>query len=83
MSEGLISLTAVDWFTITGRGDVAAIAELPGGWYDPAQFIGRTILIDGKSCKVRGVEKVGCYDPTPELPHKGPFGLLVRFTEGE
>lgn len=62
-------LHAADWFTIPGRGLVAAI-DTP--CEHPELFKGQVVLIDGKQYVVRGVESF--YPRKPE----SPYGLLVK-----
>lgn len=62
--------TAQEWFTITGRGDVAAIKGIPG--YKPEGLLHRYVKVDGIECYVRGVEMFAIPDPTGR-----DFGLLV------
>ena len=46
------------WFPITGRGDAASFAKgrVPEGINCPRQLLHRTVIIDGKTYQVRGVE---------------------------
>jgi hypothetical protein len=62
---------AADWFTITGRGRVAAIKGIPG--LNPGDLLNTEVLIDGKPYFIRGVETFAIPDPTGR-----DFGLLVR-----
>ena len=81
----MIELHAEDWFTITGRGRVAAIAKLPEGCsvYDPRAFKGWRVKIDGEQYDVIGVETTHGFPPTPDHPYRGTFGLLVRRYTGD
>lgn len=74
------SFTAQDWFTIPGRGKVAAISglEKEDDVYDPRTFRGWRVLIDGVPYDVTGVETTLGYVPAPAHPYKGAFGLLVK-----
>jgi hypothetical protein len=70
----MIETTASDWFTITGRGQVAVV--------DTRTFLGQivstgdTIRIDGKLYKVNGVERSRILtSPPTDSPH---VGLQVR-----
>jgi hypothetical protein len=74
----MLSLKAQDWYTITGRGLMAAIGELPEGFYDPRQISkGERVLIDGTPYTVRGVEAFAVFC-SPEHPYRHPFSLLVK-----
>jgi hypothetical protein len=61
---------AADWFTISGRGRVAAIEAIEG--FNPRTLEGKTVKIDGKPYLVLGVEAHALKDVTGH-----DFGLLV------
>ncbi|WP_078288816.1 hypothetical protein [Mycobacterium sp. D16R24] len=69
----MIELTALKWFTITGRGPVVMIdsAELGARTIQ----IGDHVVIDGTEYAIWGIESF--YKPNVE-PGVIPYGLFVR-----
>jgi len=74
----MIELTALKWFTITGRGPVVMIdlAELGARTIQ----IGDHVLIDGTEYAIWGIESF--YKPNVE-PGVIPYGLFVRDPKGD
>lgn len=70
----MIKLHAVDWFTIVGRGLVAAI-DTP--YDEPSNLKNALVDIDGEIYRVRDVEQFHPRRPTDA------FGLLVRKYDAE
>lgn len=70
-------LKATDWYEIKGRGKVAVIDQMPEDEYDPNNFEGQTVLIDGKQYTVAGVESFAI-GRSREHPYRLGFGLLVQ-----
>lgn len=79
----VLTLTADDWYQITGRGKVAYFSnrnhpDVP----PPLTLVGETVNIDGDDYEVREVDQ-SCRDPhCTVLPHCG-FALIVRPVSGQ
>lgn len=71
------SFTAIEWYRIKGRGKVATIANLPKDEYDPDNFRGQKVCIDGRLYRVHGVESFAVVR-SKSTPYRGKFGLLVE-----
>jgi len=56
--NGTLTLHALDWFHVTGHGDVAVIGsdDLPDGPANCSDLMGQDVDIDGRTYTVAGVE---------------------------
>lgn len=70
----MIQLHAADWFTVHGRGKVAAIEGIPG--FCPMDLMHQQVLIDGTAYFVFGVETHPVANRREHSTGK-PFGLGV------
>jgi hypothetical protein len=68
------SFTSLDWFTVTGRGRVAVVANPVDFERGACPFLGKQVTIDGSPYVVRGVES----HALPVIRQGAHIGLLVR-----
>jgi len=88
----MYALAATSWYIVPGKGEVALLkaSSLPDDVWEPGEFVGTDVMIDGKVYYVSGCEKFMINIPAKPKPGSSrsmlgdrkhgynlDFGLLV------